>query len=32
MRDAMIEGSLFVFLILDIETGQETVKCSKEMC
>lgn len=31
MMDAMIEGSLFLFLILAIETGQETIKCSKEM-
>lgn len=31
MKDAMIEGSLFLFLILEIETGKETVKCSKEM-
>lgn len=31
MKDAMVEGSLFLFLILEIETGQETIKCSKEM-
>lgn len=31
MKGAMIEGILFLFLILEIETGQETIKCSKEM-
>lgn len=31
MKDTMMEGSLFLFLILDIETGQEMMKCSKEM-
>lgn len=29
MKDTMLKGSLFLFLIL--ETGQETIKCSKEM-
>lgn len=31
MKDTMIEGSLFLFLILEVGTGQETIKCSKEM-
>lgn len=31
MKDAVPEGSSFLFLVLEIESAQEAVECSKEM-
>lgn len=31
MKDAVLERSLFLFLMLEIESAQETVECSKEL-
>lgn len=31
MKDAVLQGNLFLFLMLEIESVQETVECSKEM-
>lgn len=31
MKNAVLASSLFLFLVLEIESFQETVECSKEM-
>lgn len=31
MKDAVLASSLFLFLMFEIESAQETVECSEEM-
>lgn len=31
MKDAVLQGNSFLFLMLEIESIQETIECSKEM-